>query len=119
MNTDDRRIRNKRRGILTFEWILLITVLVIGVVGGVSAVRDAVISEMGDVVGAAVSVDQSYTVNAFQVPASGSTKKTLGNAFSFKDTLPSVAPPAGGQWGNRPASAKTQGPIGPCSSTAH
>jgi len=50
-------------GVLTFEWILLITVLVIGVVGGLSAVRDAVITELGDVVEAVISLDQSYLIS--------------------------------------------------------
>jgi len=49
-------------GVLTFEWILLITVLVIGIVGGLSAVRDAVITELGDVVEAVISLDQSYYI---------------------------------------------------------
>ena len=48
---------------MTFEWILLITVLVIGVVGGLSAVRDAVITELGDVAEAVISLDQSYTIS--------------------------------------------------------
>jgi hypothetical protein len=43
-----RRPRNKRRGVLTLEWILLITVLVIGVIGGLGAVRDATVSELAD-----------------------------------------------------------------------
>jgi hypothetical protein len=37
-----------RRGFLTFEWILLVTLLVIGVIAGVAAVRDAVLGEMSD-----------------------------------------------------------------------
>lgn len=49
-------------GVLTFEWILLITVLVIGIVGGLSAVRDALISELGDVVYGVTALDQSYTI---------------------------------------------------------
>ncbi len=49
-------------GVLTFEWILLLTVLVIGIVGGLSAVRDALITELGDVAEAMISLDQSYTV---------------------------------------------------------
>ena len=40
--------RNRRRGVLTLEWILLITVLVIGIIGGLGAVRNAVISELLD-----------------------------------------------------------------------
>ncbi len=56
------RVWREDEGVLTFEWILLITVLVIGIVGGLSAVRDAVISELGDVAEAVISLDQSYTI---------------------------------------------------------
>lgn len=48
------------RGVLTFEWVLLITLVVLGVVGGLSAARDAMTSELGDVAGAIEAVDQSY-----------------------------------------------------------
>ena len=57
------RILREENGVLTFEWILLITVLVIGIVGGLSAVRDAIIDECGDVSEGVVSLDQSYWVN--------------------------------------------------------
>lgn len=56
------RVWKEDEGVLTFEWILLITVLVIGIVGGLSAVRDAMITELGDVVEAMISLDQSYTI---------------------------------------------------------
>ena len=56
------RMWKEDQGVLTFEWILLLTVLVIGIVGGLSAVRDAVISELGDVAEAITSLDQSYTI---------------------------------------------------------
>ena len=56
------RVWSEDQGVLTFEWILLITVLVIGVVGGLSAVRDAVITELGDVAEAMIQLDQSYTI---------------------------------------------------------
>ena len=49
--------------VLSFEWILLVTLLTIGVVGGIAAARDAIIDELGDVAQAMVSVDQSYTIN--------------------------------------------------------
>ena len=58
------RVWSEDEGVLTFEWILLITVLTIGVVGGLSAVRDAVITELGDVAEAVVSLDQSYYIIA-------------------------------------------------------
>jgi hypothetical protein len=106
VNTDYRRFRNKRRGILTFEWILLITVLVIGVVGGASAVRDAIVSEMGDVVGAAVAVDQSYSVTSLTIP--GTPAVTLGNTFHFSDTRPATSQR------RFPNAVADQDTIGPC-----
>ncbi len=33
---------------LTFEWILLISLLVIGIIGGLSAVRNAILCELTD-----------------------------------------------------------------------
>jgi len=56
------RVWREDEGVLTFEWILLITVLVIGIVGGLSAVRDAVLTELGDVAEAMISLDQSYSI---------------------------------------------------------
>ena len=46
------RRKSQRRGMLTMEWILLITVLVIGVIGGLGAVRNALVSELDDLAGA-------------------------------------------------------------------
>ncbi len=62
MKTVVNRIWNEEQGVLTFEWILLITLLVIGIVGAYSAVRDGVIDELGDVAEAVVNIDQSWTV---------------------------------------------------------
>ena len=44
-----RRIWCEDEGVLTFEWVLLVTLLTIGVVSGLAAARDAVIDELGDV----------------------------------------------------------------------
>ncbi len=72
------RLIREEAGVLTFEWVLLISVIVIGIVGGLTAARDAIVSELGDVAGAAVAIDQSFSVNA---------DPWLGrNAFSFDDT---------------------------------
>ena len=57
-----KRIPREDRGVLTFEWILLITVIIIGIVGGLSAVRDGVIDELGDVTEATIRIDQSWSV---------------------------------------------------------
>lgn len=56
------RLYKDESGVLTFEWILLVTVLVIGIVGALSAVRDAINTELGDVAEAMVALDQSYYI---------------------------------------------------------
>lgn len=57
-----KRMWKDEGGVLTFEWILLITVLTIGVVGALSAVRDAIIDELSDVAQAMLALDQSYSI---------------------------------------------------------
>jgi len=43
--------RNKRRrGALTLEWILLVTILIIGTIGGVAAVRNSLILEYQEMI---------------------------------------------------------------------
>ncbi|MEZ6070307.1 MAG: hypothetical protein R3C10_08510 [Pirellulales bacterium] len=52
-----RRFRRDRRGLLTFEWILLISLLVIGVIGGLGAVRNALICELVELANCIESID--------------------------------------------------------------
>ena len=102
-----KQIWRQDQGVLTFEWILLITVIVIGVVGGVSAVRDALISELGDVVAAVVHIDQSYTVEADGCAA-------IGNEFGFTDTLPTCYGQPGNGATRLPEGILDQGPVRDC-----
>ena len=57
------RMMKEEDGVLSFEWILLVTLLTIGIVAGLSAARDAIIDEFGDVAQAMLSLDQSYTID--------------------------------------------------------
>jgi hypothetical protein len=50
MRTYRRRSPRLRRGALTLEWILLCMVLIIGTVGGVAAVRNALILEYEEMI---------------------------------------------------------------------
>jgi hypothetical protein len=43
-----RQAARRRRGVLTLEWILLVTVIVIGVIGGLGVVRNATVGELRD-----------------------------------------------------------------------
>ena len=56
------RMWKEEDGVLSFEWVLLVTLLTIGIVGGLAAARDAIIDELGDVAQAMLSLDQSYTI---------------------------------------------------------
>lgn len=77
------RKASKRRGVLSFEWMLLITLLTIGLVSGLGAVRDALIDELGDVAEASINIDQSYSfpgVPLLGIPGS-----------EFEDTIPAFS----------------------------
>src|SRR4051812_8294630 len=50
-------------GVMSFEWVLLTTLLVVGVVGGLAAARDAITDELGDVAEAMLALDGSYTID--------------------------------------------------------
>lgn len=78
-------------GVLTFEWVLLVTLLVIGIVGGVAAVRDAIIDELGDVAQAMLALDQSYTslhpllINVHDQSSQGASNSSFIDAAVFQD----------------------------------
>lgn len=48
-------------GVLSFEWTLLIVLVVIGIISGLGAARDCVIDELGDTAAAVLAFDQSYS----------------------------------------------------------
>ena len=50
-------------GVLSFEWTLLTTLLVLGVVAGLAAGRDAIIDELGDAAQAMLALDNSYSID--------------------------------------------------------
>ena len=75
------RIWNEDEGVLTFEWVLLVTLLTIGVVSGLAAARDAVIDELGDVAQAMMALDQSYTID-FPLAIDVHTTSTSGASDS-------------------------------------
>jgi hypothetical protein len=76
-------------GVLSFEWVLLVTLVTIGVVGGLAAARDAIIDEMGDVAEAAQGIDQSYTLSPLNltltingIPFTGNVGGANGSFFT-------------------------------------
>ena len=71
-----KRVWKEDNGVLSFEWVLLVTLLTIGIVTGLAAARDAIIDELGDVAQAMMALDQTYTIDfplAITVHTPGST----------------------------------------------
>ena len=48
-------------GVLSFEWTLLIVLLVFGIISGIGAIRDVVLDELSDHAQAVLAFDQSYS----------------------------------------------------------
>ena len=61
MNKRLRQIWSEQDGVLSFEWVLLLTLLVIGIISGLAGARDAMIDELADTAEAVVSFDQSFS----------------------------------------------------------
>jgi Flp pilus assembly pilin Flp len=64
--------------VVSIELILISTIAVIGLVAGLTAVRDAVVSELSDVAGAVSDLNQSYSYNGTSSP----TSSTAGSNFA-------------------------------------
>ena len=74
-------------GVLSFEWVLLVTLLTIGIVSGVAGARDAIIDELGDVAQAMLALDQSYTIdNPLQVIVHADTTSAASDS-AFVDAM--------------------------------
>ena len=75
-------------GVLSFEWVLLVTLLTIGIVAGLAAARDAIIDELGDIAEAAQGIDQSYTLSPLSLSLVIDGLAFTGNVAgsSFKET---------------------------------
>lgn len=63
MNKVWHKIWTEDDGMLSFEWVLLVTLLTIGIVSGLAAARDAIVDELGDAAQAMLALDQSYAID--------------------------------------------------------
>ena len=86
-----KRIWTEDEGVLTFEWVLLVTLLTIGVVGGIASARDAIIDELGDVAQAMLALDQSYTIlhplsnEVHETISGGAAESNFVDDYRFED----------------------------------
>ena len=63
--------------IVSIELVLIATISVLGLIVGLTSVRDAVVSELSDVAGAVQDLNQSYTF----VGVNGHSASTTGSDF--------------------------------------
>ena len=56
-------MRKKKKGVITFEWILLFSLLAIGIIGGIASIRDSLIIETTEVADAILHNNKSYIVS--------------------------------------------------------
>ncbi len=92
------RMWKEEDGVLSFEWVLLVTLLTIGIVSGISAARDAIIDELGDVAQAMLALDQSYTidfplnVDVHTVDGTSASDSAFTDALIYTDCTRTAAP---------------------------
>jgi Flp pilus assembly pilin Flp len=92
------RMWKEEDGVLSFEWVLLVTLLTIGIVSGISAARDAIIDELGDVAQAMLALDQSYTidfplnVDVHTIDATSASDSSFTDALLYTDCTRTDAP---------------------------
>jgi hypothetical protein len=104
---------SEQDGVLSFEWTLLATLLVIGVVAGLAGARDAIIDELGDAAQAMLALDDSFVLDQplslivdldgagplAAAPAGAAAGSAFIDAQSFTDCdrSPAAAPDQPGQ----------------------
>jgi Flp pilus assembly pilin Flp len=73
-----RKLWNEERGaLLATEWVFVSTIMVVGVVVGLKAVQQAVVTELEDMANAIGSLSQSYTFSG----TSGCGGATTGSRY--------------------------------------
>ncbi len=74
--------------IVSTEIVLVITILGIGMVVGLAAVRNSVVSELGDVAQAIANTNQSYSYSAVSGHAASSAGASFVDRVDFCDAGP-------------------------------
>lgn len=70
--------RDEAGFIVSIELILIATIAVVGLIVGLTAVRDAVVSELSDVAGAIQDLNQCYSFNG----VIGHSGETCGSSYT-------------------------------------
>lgn len=85
-NTLTTRLANDDRGaVISAELALMATVLLIGLIVGIMATRDAVISEISDVAGSMQDMNQSFSYNGVTAASSSLAGSNFNDALDVED----------------------------------
>lgn len=63
--------------VITSELLVIVTILVLGVMVGLIAIRDAIVQELGDIAAAIGNLDQSYSFNGVLMSNGATTRGSL------------------------------------------
>ena len=109
MNTLLKALRDDEAGfIISAELVLIATLLVIGLIVGLSEVQDSVVNELNDIAEAIGSLNQSYFYHGQSAPGKSHTRGSFFNdrrdacdgnecAISCDNPVPE-SPKGGGHW---------------------
>ena len=87
MNNVATKMWNDEAGfIVSIELILIASIAVIGLITGMTAVRDAVICELSDVAGAVQDLTQSYSYNGVTGHAASTSGSDFVDGLDFCDS---------------------------------
>ena len=53
----------KKRGVLSFEWIMVCVIMIIGILGGLASARNAFLSEIDDTIDVVNLIDADFVVS--------------------------------------------------------
>ena len=81
-----KKIWNDEAGfVVSIELTLIATLAAIGLIAGMVAVRDGVVSELSDVAGATQDINQSYSLNGITGPSSFTAGFDFIDALDYAD----------------------------------
>lgn len=92
MKNISQKLWNDNAGfVVSIELILIATIAVIGLIAGMTAVRDGVVSELSDVAGSVQDLNQSYSYNGVTGHSASTSGSNFTDATDFCDDAEDIA----------------------------
>ncbi len=87
LSTLTKRVFREESGLLTLEWTFLLGILVVGIVGGIVVIRDAITVQYANTSGALGAVNFSYKIEPFTCGGEPDSPTIQVNGSSFTDDV--------------------------------